>query len=107
MYWDRGSRSTRWVRWDYFKRISALGRDYRYMVYKTLLRSEYTTISVRWLRYIRITRANFNSSHTVYRNKCRISGRSHFVIHDAGLARLPFKFLAGCGMLSGVARYGK
>nr|ADN85893.1 ribosomal protein S14 [Nyctotherus ovalis] len=44
---------------------------------------------------------------TRYRNTCRISGRSHFVLQSVGLARLQFKYHAGCGLLTGVARYGK
>ena len=49
----------------------------------------------------------FANSHIRCRRVCRQSGRAHFVLKFAGLARLQFKHIAGAGLLCGVARYGK
>jgi len=43
---------------------------------------------------------------TIQRCRCRVCGRTHFVLQRFGLARMMFRQLAGLGHLRGVASLG-
>jgi len=100
-------RQLAWIRADYIKHFIGLHLDRKSKFFKILYKSQYTSIIVRYKISAFFTKKIFARSVILQRKVCRISGRAHFVIQSAGLARLPFKFLSGCGLLAGVARYGK
>jgi ribosomal protein S14 len=83
-----------------------LNFDRRAKFYKILYKSSYTSVTIRYKLARFFTKKLFAHSIILQRKVCRISGRAHFVLQRAGLARLPFKFLSGSGLLAGVARYG-
>jgi len=103
---DRG-RQVRSIRADYIKCLNLINRDFIFMIYKSIYRSEYTSIKFRWKLSYFLNLKTFGVSNLKRRCVCRLTGRSHFVIHFAGLSRFEFRRLAGVGLLCGVARYGK
>lgn len=81
--------------------------QYAYYIYNILRRSSYTNIYTRYKISIYFTKNLFRYNSTSYRNRCRITSRTHAVITSAGLARIPFRFLAGLGFFCGFTTRGK
>jgi ribosomal protein S14 len=79
----------------------------RRLLTKSVVMDSYATISIRSKLYLATSCKLVHYSITEQRNKCRMSGRSYFVLSRAGLARMPFKFMSGCGLLAGISRRGK
>ena len=100
------SRQTEWIRDDIIKRHTCIAREFNFLLLRGLVINKYTPARIR-------TKASLNKNmhiahfaKTQQRNKCRLSGRSYYVIAAVRLSRMPFKYIAGCGLLNGIARSG-
>ena len=100
------ARSQEQILTDMTKRISLPKTDFKRMLLNHVLRNSYTPLRFRYVASKKRNMLCQAFSIVEHRNKCRFSGRTHYVITKTGMARMVLKDIAGFGWLCGLGRYG-